>query len=145
MKCMFCTLNNIIKNCSHVSPSLSPSLPLFSTLLYCMQCTQGAKELLESISHSSVVKSSCCSATPKTTTVTRENLLTTILSTLKSPSGGSSTNCFGRQKNHPTDEQMSKQATLDAQTPSFHISLYSVSHSSLILSDASDMGFHPLT
>ncbi|KAI5106370.1 palmitoyltransferase ZDHHC18, partial [Silurus meridionalis] len=35
-------------------------------------CTQGAKEILESVSHSSVVMSSCSSATPKTTPLTQE-------------------------------------------------------------------------
>ncbi|KAK3572009.1 hypothetical protein QTP86_022175 [Hemibagrus guttatus] len=112
-------------------------------------CTQGAKELLESVSHSAVVQSSCSSATPKTTPVTQENLLITVSNTLKSPSGRSSTSCCGRQKHHPTDEscpqQMSEKVTLDAQALSFHLSLYSGSHGSVILSDASDMGFLPLT
>lgn len=127
-----------------------PPSPPSSTFLYCVQCTQGAKELLESASHSSsVVKSSCSSATPKTTSVTQDNLLTVVSSTHKSPSGKPSTSCFGRQKHHLTDktcpQQTSKKATPDAQAVGFHLSLYSVNHSSLILSDASDMGFLPLT
>lgn len=118
--------------------------------IWVWMCTQGAKELLESVSRSLVVKSSCSSATCKTTQVTQENLLTTTVSSnFKSQSGRPSTSCFGRQKPHPTDracpQQMSKKSTLDAQTLSVHLSLYSISHGSLILSDASDMGFLPLT
>ncbi|KAF4088008.1 hypothetical protein AMELA_G00077860 [Ameiurus melas] len=113
-------------------------------------CTQGAKELLESVSCSSVVKSSCSSATRKTTQVTQENLLTTtVSSTFKSQSGRPSTSRFERQKPHPMDkacpQHMSKKATLDAQALSVHLSLNCISHGSLILSDASDMGFLPLT
>lgn len=118
-----------------------------STLLCCMQCTQGAKELLEfGVSHSSVVQSSCSSATPKTTPVTQENLLITVSNTLKSPSGRPSTSCCGRQKHHLTDRRCPQQmSALDAQALSFNLSLYSGSHGSLILSDASDMGFLPPT
>ncbi|XP_060725904.1 palmitoyltransferase ZDHHC18a isoform X1 [Tachysurus vachellii] len=112
-------------------------------------CTQCAKELLESVSHSSMIQSSCSSATTKTTPVTQENLLITVSNSLKSPSGRPSTICCGRQEHHPKDEscpqQMSEKFTLDAQILSFHRSLYSGSHGSVILSDTSDMGLLPLT
>lgn len=118
-------------------------------LLYRMQCTQGAKELLGSVSYSSVAQISCSSATPKTIPMTQENLLNTVSGTHKPPSGRLSTSCFGRQKHPPTDENCPKQiiekATLQAQALSLHFSLYSVNHSSLILSDASDLGFLPPT
>ncbi|XP_047667007.1 palmitoyltransferase ZDHHC18a isoform X2 [Tachysurus fulvidraco] len=113
-------------------------------------CTQCAKELLESVSHSSMIQSSCSSATTKTTPVTQENLLITVSNSLKSPSGRPSTSCCGRQKHHPKDDescpqQMSEKFTLDAQILSFHHSLYSGSHGSVIFSDPSDMGLLPLT
>ncbi|TSQ69503.1 putative palmitoyltransferase ZDHHC14 [Bagarius yarrelli] len=66
-------------------------------------CPQGAKELLES--YSSVVYSNCCLAISKTTPVTQENLLTTVSSTLKVPSGRPSTSCFERQKHYVSDKR----------------------------------------
>lgn len=96
------------------------------------------RKLLESVSHSSV---SCSSS--------RKNRLTTVSSTFKPSSCWPLTSCFGRHKHHLSDktcpQQMSKKAAPDAQALSFHLSLYSASHGSLIFSDVSDMGFLPLT
>lgn len=114
--------------------------------IWVWMCTQGAKKLLES--YSSVVQGSCCSTIPKANPLTQENLLTTVSSTLKSPSGRPSTSCFERQQRYATNKrcpwQMSKKATMNAQAFSFHPSfLYSLSHGSLLVSDAFDMGFLP--
>ncbi|XP_036443279.1 palmitoyltransferase ZDHHC18a isoform X3 [Colossoma macropomum] len=114
-------------------------------------CTQGTKELLESVAHSSLIQSTCTPATPKTALVTQESLLSTVSSTLSASSRPPPTGCSGQQARRPMDKSCpprgSKRASLHTHKASFRLPSppYSLSHSPLILSDAPDVGFIPLT
>ncbi|XP_016358006.1 palmitoyltransferase ZDHHC18-like [Sinocyclocheilus anshuiensis] len=113
-------------------------------------CTQGTKELLESMAHSTVIQSTCAPGTPKTTPVPQESLLSTVSITVSPSSKSPSTGCSGRQARRPIDvpcsQRGNKQAALHTHKPMLRVSSppYSLGHSPIILSDTPDMGFIPL-
>ncbi|KAF4102999.1 hypothetical protein G5714_015882 [Onychostoma macrolepis] len=113
-------------------------------------CTQGTKELLESMAHSTVIQSTCSPGTPKTAPVTQESLLRTVSITVSPPNRPPSTGCSGHQARRPIDvpcsQRGNKRAALHTHKPLLRVPSppYSLGHSPLILSDAPDMGFIPL-
>ncbi|XP_016401597.1 palmitoyltransferase ZDHHC18-like isoform X2 [Sinocyclocheilus rhinocerous] len=167
------TYNNIFTNCCVVlcgpmPPSLidrrgflppddapqtvtsDTELPPFMSKNDANMCTQGTKELLESMAHSTVIQSTCAPGTPKTAPVTQESLLRTVSITVSPPNRPHSTGCSGRQARHPIDVSCSqkgnKRAALHTHKPMLHVpsTPYSHGRSPLTLSDAPDMGFIPL-
>ncbi|CAM4702623.1 unnamed protein product [Leuciscus chuanchicus] len=166
------TYNNIFTNCCVVlcgpmPPSLidrrgflppddapqtvtsDAELPPFVAKNDTNMCTQGTKEIIESMAHSTVIQSTCTPGTPKTAPVTQESLLSTV-SIMVSPPSKPSSGCSGRQARRPTDmpcpQRGNKRAALHTHKPVLHLpnSPYSLGHSPLIFSDAPDMGFIPL-
>ncbi|ROJ29295.1 putative palmitoyltransferase ZDHHC14 [Anabarilius grahami] len=166
------TYNNIFTNCCVVlcgpmPPSLidrrgflpaddapqtvtsDAELPPFMAKNDTNMCTQGTKELIESMAHSTVIQSTCTPGTPKTAPVTQESLLSTI-SIAVSPPSKPSIGCSDRQARRPTDmpcpQRGNKRAALHAHKPMLRLPSppYSLGHSQLIFSDAPDMGFIPL-
>ncbi|XP_067304458.1 palmitoyltransferase ZDHHC18a isoform X1 [Pseudorasbora parva] len=164
------TYNNIFTNCCVVlcgpmPPSLidrrgflppddapqtvtsEAELPPFMAKNDTNMCTQGTKELIESMAHSTVIQSTCTPGTPKTAPVTQESLISTITI---SPPSKPSTGCSGRQARRPTDmpcpQKENKRAALHTHKPMLRLPSppYSLSQSPLIFSDAPDMGFIPL-
>ncbi|XP_052475344.1 palmitoyltransferase ZDHHC18-A isoform X1 [Carassius gibelio] len=160
------TYNNIFTNCCVVlcgpmQPSLidrrgflppddappivtsDTELPYFMAKKDTNMCTQGTKELLESVAHSAVIQSTCTPGTPKTTPVTQESLPSTFSITVspssKSPSAGCSIDV-------PCSQRGNKQAALHNHKTMLRVSSppFSLGHSPIILSDAPDMGFIPL-
>ncbi|XP_072535929.1 palmitoyltransferase ZDHHC18a isoform X2 [Salminus brasiliensis] len=108
-------------------------------------CTQSTKELLESVAHSSLVQSTCTPATPKTAPVTQESLLITVSSTLSASGRPPPTGCSGRQARRPTDKTCPPRGSKHKTSFRLPSPPYALSHSPLILSDAPDVGFIPLT
>ncbi|XP_056094917.1 palmitoyltransferase ZDHHC18a isoform X3 [Rhinichthys klamathensis goyatoka] len=166
------TYNNIFTNCCVVlcgpmPPSLidrrgflppddapqtvtsDAELPPFMAKNDTNMCTQGTKEFIESMAHSTVIQSTCTPGTPKTAPVTRESPLSTV-SIMVSPPSKPSTGCSGRQARRPTDmpcpQRGNKRAALHTHKPVLRLPSppYSLGHSPLIFSDAPDMGFIPL-
>ncbi|XP_058603267.1 palmitoyltransferase ZDHHC18a isoform X1 [Onychostoma macrolepis] len=167
------TYNNIFTNCCVVlcgpmPPSLidrrgflppadtpqtmtsDTELPPFRAKNDANMCTQGTKELLESMAHSTVIQSTCSPGTPKTAPVTQESLLRTVSITVSPPNRPPSTGCSGHQARRPIDvpcsQRGNKRAALHTHKPLLRVPSppYSLGHSPLILSDAPDMGFIPL-
>ncbi|XP_016143529.1 palmitoyltransferase ZDHHC18a [Sinocyclocheilus grahami] len=167
------TYNNIFTNCCVVlcgpmPPSLldrrgfllpddapqivtsDTELPHFVAKNDTNMCTQGTKELLESMAHSTVIQSTCAPDTPKTTPVPQESLLRTVSITVSPSSKSPSTGCSVCQARCPIDAPCSqrgnKQAALHTHKPMLRVSSppYSLGHSPIILSDTPDMGFIPL-
>ncbi|XP_016427527.1 palmitoyltransferase ZDHHC18-like [Sinocyclocheilus rhinocerous] len=167
------TYNNILTNCCVVlcgpmPPSLidrrgflppddapqivtsDTELPHFMAKNDTNMCTQGTKELLESMAHSTVIQSTCAPCTPKTTPVPQESLLSTVSITVSPSSKSPSTGCSGRQARRPIDvpcsQRGNKQAALHTHKPMLRVSSppYSLGHSPIILSDTPDMVFIPL-
>ncbi|XP_057196191.1 palmitoyltransferase ZDHHC18a isoform X2 [Triplophysa rosa] len=111
-------------------------------------CTQGTKEFLESVAHSTVIQSTCAPGAPKTTPVTQEGVLGTI--TVSSPSRPPPTGCTACQAQRPINtscsQRGSKQADLHTHNPTIRLPSppYTFNHRTLVLSDAPDVGFIPL-
>ncbi|KAI4889505.1 hypothetical protein NFI96_029708 [Prochilodus magdalenae] len=136
---------DVVPQTVNSEPDLHPFMSKNDTNM----CTQGTKELLESVAHSSLIQSTCTPATPKTAPVTQEGLLSTVSSTLSASSRPPPTGCSGRQARRPMDKSCppggSKRATLHTHSFRLPSPPYLLSHSPLILSDAPDVGFIPLT
>ncbi|KTF74109.1 hypothetical protein cypCar_00030197 [Cyprinus carpio] len=167
------TYNNIFTNCcvvlcGPIPPSLidrrgflppddapqtvtsDTELPPFMSKNDANMCTQGTKELLQSMALSTVIQSTCTPGTPKTAPVTQESLLRTVSITVSPPNRPPSTGCSGHQAQRPIDVSCSqkgnKRSAHHTHKPMLRVSSppYSLSHSPLILSDGPDMGFIPL-
>ncbi|XP_030638055.1 palmitoyltransferase ZDHHC18a [Chanos chanos] len=125
-------------------------LPPFMSKNDTNMCTQGTKELLESVAHSSLLRSPCNPGTPKTAPASQESWLSTV-SGAPTPSPGSPpSGCSGRQARRPIDnpcpQKAGRRAVLHASRPAFHLPSppYSLTHNPLIFSDAPNVGFIPL-
>ncbi|XP_042565141.1 palmitoyltransferase ZDHHC18-A-like [Clupea harengus] len=112
-------------------------------------CTQGTKELLETVAHSPIFQSQCSPATPKTVPVSPSQQDTRPIA-VSSPQGSRAplpstpTGCSGRQarETHPCPPS---KGFLARNTSCMLGSLaYLHPHGTLIFSDSSELGFLPL-
>lgn len=108
-------------------------------------CTQGTKEFIESVAHSTVIQSTCAPGTLKTIPVHQESVLRTISITVSPPAGFT-----GHHPRRPIDmscpHRGSKPAALHTHKSMLPLPSpsYTFNDSPLILSDAPDVGFIPL-
>lgn len=108
-------------------------------------CTQGTKEFIESVAHSTVIQSTCAPGTLKRIPVHQESVLRTISITVSPPAGFT-----GHHPRRPIDmscpHRGSKPAALHTHKSMLPLPSpsYTFNDSPLILSDAPDVGFIPL-
>lgn len=129
-----------------------PFFNFFSWLLHFFassQCTQSTKDVLERMVHSYDFHGLCPPGTPKTTPLGLEVPGTAAPSTEPSPSAGCSQQhaCQPMAAPFPPFSRSSKRDSLHSINPAFRLASPSpsLSRTTLILGDAPDIGFIPLS